>query len=47
MLSILGLQRKQVTTLIEQFHYPRLGPGQMWEAFRDRAEAGGVEVQLR
>ena len=21
------------STLIEEFHYPRLGPGQMWEAF--------------
>ena len=25
-----------IKTLIDQFHYPRLGPGQMWEAARDR-----------
>ena len=30
-LAILHLQRGQATTLIEEFHYPRLGPGQMWE----------------
>jgi len=23
-------------SLIDRFHYPRLGPGMMWEAFRDR-----------
>lgn len=45
-LSIVGLRREQVTTLIEEFHYPRLGPGQMWEAFQRRAEAGGVPVRL-
>ena len=38
-LSILGVRREHVTTLIEQFHYPRLGPGQMWEEFQRRAEA--------
>ena len=46
MLSILGLRRSHVTTLIEEFRYPRLGPGQMWEAFRDRVEEGGVPVAL-
>ena len=30
-LSLLGLSRDHVTTLIEEFRYPRLGPGQMWE----------------
>jgi protoporphyrinogen oxidase len=46
-LSILGLQRQHVTTLIEQFQYPRLGPGQMWEAFADYAEQNGVPVHLK
>ena len=45
-LSILGLQRKQVTTLIEEFRYPRLGPGQMWEAFRSRVEERGIPVHV-
>ena len=35
-----------VKTLIQEFEYPRLGPGQMWEAFRDRIEAGGGRVEL-
>jgi protoporphyrinogen oxidase len=46
-LSIVGLRREHVTTLLEQFHYPRLGPGQMWEEFQRRVEAAGVPVRLR
>jgi predicted dehydrogenase/protoporphyrinogen oxidase len=46
MLSILGLRREHVTTLIEEFRYPRLGPGQMWEAFAARAEKAGIEIHL-
>ncbi len=34
---------KVIKTLIEEFCYPRLGPGQMWEVTRDRIrEQGGV-----
>ncbi len=46
MLSVLGLRREHVTTLIEEFRYPRLGPGQMWEAFATRAEQAGIGVRL-
>jgi protoporphyrinogen oxidase len=35
-----------VKTLIDRFHYPRLGPGQMWEAARDRILGAGGSVQL-
>ncbi len=45
-LSLLGLNRDHVTTLIEEFRYPRLGPGQMWEEFQERLEARGLPVQL-
>ncbi len=45
-LTTLGLRRTHVTTLIEQFRYPRLGPGQMWETFARRIEELGVPVQL-
>lgn len=45
-LSILGLSRKQVTTLIEEFRYPRLGPGQMWEAFAESVERRNIPVRL-
>lgn len=35
------------TSLIEEFDYPRLGPGMMWEAFRDRIEEMGGEVRMQ
>jgi protoporphyrinogen oxidase/nucleoside-diphosphate-sugar epimerase len=35
------------TSLIEEFEYPRLGPGQMWERFRDKVHAQGGEVRMR
>jgi protoporphyrinogen oxidase len=45
-LNILGLRREHVTTLIEEFRYPRLGPGQMWERFAKTSEEDGVPVHL-
>jgi protoporphyrinogen oxidase len=44
-LSALPLQRRSATlkTLIHEFKYPRLGPGQMWETALDRVvELGGM-----
>jgi len=35
-----------ITTLIDQFRYPRLGPGMMWERTRDRLVAGGAYVVM-
>jgi protoporphyrinogen oxidase/predicted dehydrogenase len=46
-LTILGLRREHVTTLIEEFRYPRLGPGQMWEAFAAHAQENGIPVHLK
>src|SRR5215218_1124032 len=46
-LTMLGLQREHVTTLIEEFQYPRLGPGQMWEEVAARVREGGVGIQLQ
>jgi protoporphyrinogen oxidase len=45
-LSALHLRREHVTSLIEEFRYPRLGPGQLWEALRERVEESGIEVRL-
>jgi protoporphyrinogen oxidase len=36
----------QVHSLIEQFHYPRLGPGQMWEAMAAGTIAAGGDLRL-
>jgi len=33
-------------SLIEEFRYPRLGPGQMWEEMAQRIEARGGEIRL-
>lgn len=33
-------------SLIAEFEYPRLGPGQMWEAVRERAEERGARFQF-
>ncbi|HBS32094.1 MAG TPA: FAD-dependent oxidoreductase [Parvularcula sp.] len=35
------------TSLIEEFEYPRFGPGQMWERFRDAVRANGGEVRMK
>jgi protoporphyrinogen oxidase len=45
-LGILGLRRGHAPTVIEEFQYPRLGPGQMWDGFRRRVEDRGVPVLL-
>jgi protoporphyrinogen oxidase len=36
-----------VTSLIESFYYPRLGPGMMWERCQNLAAAHGVETHLQ
>jgi len=36
----------RIKTLIEQFDYPRLGPGMMWCAVSDRIKEWGGEVRL-
>jgi len=38
--------RTTVKSLIEEFHYPRLGPGMMWRAVRDEIERWGGSVRL-
>ena len=44
--ALLGNRGNRIKSLIEEFHYPRLGPGQMWEAFADGIEEAGGEVRL-
>ncbi|MFP3901732.1 MAG: NAD(P)/FAD-dependent oxidoreductase [Acidimicrobiia bacterium] len=38
---------RQVTSLIEQFQYPKYGPGMMWERCRELVEAGGTKVIMQ
>jgi len=34
------------TSLIEQFHYPKRGPGQLWEALADEVRSLGGEIRM-
>ena len=36
--------QKDITSLIEEFQYPKYGPGMMWEVARDKVEAAGSKV---
>ena len=38
--------QKDITSLIEEFQYPRLGPGMMWERCRDLVEDQGTKVLM-
>src|SRR5918998_1442537 len=44
--ALVGDGGRRVTSLIEEFHYPRLGPGQMWEAMAAEIVAAGGELRL-
>ena len=41
-----GRKGEVIKTLIDEFDYPRLGPGQMWERARDRIEEAGSRVAM-
>ncbi len=50
--ALLGNRGNRIKSLIEEFHYPRLGPGQMWEAFaaelddlRLETPVEGIEIE--
>ena len=38
--------QREITSLIEEFQYPRLGPGMMWETCRDQVVALGTDVAM-
>jgi protoporphyrinogen oxidase len=44
--SMIVRPRRTITTLIEEFDYPRLGPGMMWRTLAGRIAAEGGEVRL-
>jgi protoporphyrinogen oxidase len=45
LLNMLWKPRKVIKTLIEEFHYPRLGPGMMWDRVRRIVEKRGGSVR--
>ena len=38
--------QKDIASLIEEFQYPKYGPGMMWEVCRDKVEAQGSKVHM-
>ncbi|MDB5814148.1 MAG: binding domain protein [Rhodocyclales bacterium] len=40
-------QKKTETSLIEQFFYPKLGPGQLWEFVANDVRAMGGDIRMR
>jgi len=46
MLSALGLGQRDIKTLIDEFEYPRLGAGMMWERTRDEIVRQGGQVMM-
>ncbi|HEX6761558.1 MAG TPA: NAD(P)/FAD-dependent oxidoreductase [Gaiellaceae bacterium] len=43
--AFFGNKGNKVKSLISEFHYPRFGPGQMWEAMSDAIDEDGGEVR--
>jgi protoporphyrinogen oxidase len=46
LLSFLVPPRQTITSLIDEFHYPRRGPGMMWRAAASEVESRGGRVRL-
>jgi protoporphyrinogen oxidase len=46
LLSIFMKPKNTIKTLIEEFHYPRYGPGMMWNAVKEIVELRDCEVRL-
>lgn len=46
MLNMFTKPKRTIKTLIEQFDYPRLGPGMMWKAVQNRINEAEGEVHL-
>ena len=45
--KILGIKKNENTevSLIEQFWYPKLGPGQLWERLLEKSQENGVKIK--
>jgi len=45
--AVVGDRKKNIKSLIEEFRYPKRGPGMMWEAMQEYVGHHGGEVRLR
>ncbi len=46
LLNMFVKSKKTIKSLIEEFEYPRLGPGMMWNTVKERIESRGATVRL-
>ncbi len=46
LLAMFVKPRQRIRTLIDEFHYPRRGPGMLWQAAREAVERTGGRVRL-
>jgi protoporphyrinogen oxidase len=44
--ALIGRKNKKIKTLVEEFDYPVLGTGQMYEAMRDKVVSRGADIIL-
>jgi protoporphyrinogen oxidase len=44
--AVFGNRKNKIKTLIDEFRYPELGPGMMWEQMKDYVEGRGGRVHL-
>ncbi len=44
--AVFGGRKKNIKSLIEEFHYPELGPGMMWEYVRNHVKSHGGQVHM-
>ena len=45
--DMLHLSKKKETSLIEEYIYPKYGPGQLWEEFAKKIETSGGEIRKK
>lgn len=45
-ISMFAKPKQTIKTLIEEFYYPRLGPGMMWQAVKEHIERDGSVIRL-
>jgi len=43
-LNAFGIKREKITSLIEEFEYPKFGPGQMWETCAEKLSCAGTNI---
>jgi protoporphyrinogen oxidase len=43
-INAFGIKKTKITSLIEEFEYPKLGPGQMWETCADKLNSAGSKI---